>query len=95
MTSRPGPHRKHRSSVAVQFFPWKQVCLRGRYSVTAFVYLVIENLLPSSGYCFVVCFEVANQQRLYTPHYFVFTQCAWNNTPGSRIWRNEDRSIAI
>jgi hypothetical protein len=37
VTFRNGPHRKHRSSVAVQFMPWKHACLLSHYLETAVV----------------------------------------------------------
>jgi hypothetical protein len=46
--SRHGPHRKHRSSVALQLFPWEHICLRSRYSETALVYLLISRSLPNN-----------------------------------------------
>jgi hypothetical protein len=33
------------------------------------VYLLIKTLLLSSEYCFVICLEVATQQRLYKLQY--------------------------
>jgi hypothetical protein len=49
ITPRRGPDIKHRSSVAVPFFPWEHVCLRNRYSVTAVVDLLTSRSLPSKG----------------------------------------------
>jgi hypothetical protein len=49
ITSRHEPHRKQRSSLAVQLFPLEHICLRSRYSVTAVVYLLITRTLPSNG----------------------------------------------
>jgi hypothetical protein len=69
ITSQLGLHRKHCSSLAVQLFPWEHVCLRSCYWATVLVYLLIKNLLHGSGCCFVVCFEVASQQWLYTLQY--------------------------
>jgi hypothetical protein len=39
VTSRHGPRRKHRSSVAAQLLLWKHACLWGRYLATAVVQL--------------------------------------------------------
>jgi hypothetical protein len=55
-----GPRRKYRSnssSTVALDSSWEPFCLRRRYLVTA-PYMLIKNLLPSSGCCFVVCFAV-------------------------------------
>jgi hypothetical protein len=62
ITFRHGSHRKHRSMLYFNRF-------RGNMSVNTLfsngcVYLLSNNLLPSSGRCFVVCFEVVSQQRV-------------------------------
>jgi hypothetical protein len=49
ITSRHGSRRKHRSSVAVQFLPWKHACLRSCYLVAAVLQLLISRSLSSSG----------------------------------------------
>jgi hypothetical protein len=35
------------------------------------VYLLVKKLFPSRECYFVVCFEVATQQRLYTLQYYI------------------------
>jgi hypothetical protein len=37
ITSRHGPHRKHRSIIAVQLLPWKHACLPSSYLATVVV----------------------------------------------------------
>jgi hypothetical protein len=48
ITSRQGPHRKHRSSVAASNFR-EYACLWNCYSVTAVILLFFSRPLPSNG----------------------------------------------
>jgi hypothetical protein len=42
---------------------------RKHHSCVAVQLLLIKNLLPSSGHCFIVCFLVVTLQHVYMPHY--------------------------
>jgi hypothetical protein len=56
------PQHRPTENTAILFFflvfPWEHVCLLRCYPVTV---LLIKNLLPSSGCCFVVCFDIITQ----------------------------------
>jgi hypothetical protein len=61
---------KHSSSIVAPIISMG-MCLSDKASPSnGSVYLLIKNLLPNSECCFVVCFEVATQQRFYTLQYY-------------------------
>jgi hypothetical protein len=60
ITSRHGPRRKRRSFLYSKRFSGNVFVPRSLPS-NSYVYLLIKSLLPSSGCCFVVCFEVITQ----------------------------------
>jgi hypothetical protein len=68
ITPRHGPHRKQLFHCCPNHLNGKCMPVKASPS-NGRVYLLIKNLLPCSECRFVVCFEVATQQRLYTLQY--------------------------
>jgi hypothetical protein len=55
ITSRIGPHGKHRSSIALQLFPREHVYLRSRCSAPGHVYmLILRSVLSSVCTCYIM-----------------------------------------
>jgi hypothetical protein len=70
ITPQHGPRRKHSFSIVASMFSMGS-CLSAKASPSnGRVYLLNKNLFPNNECCFVVCFEVATQQRLHTLQYF-------------------------
>jgi hypothetical protein len=54
------------------------------------VFLFIKNLLPINECSFVVCFEIATQQRLYTLQYYAFIYVQVSQVGSSFMFADQD-----
>jgi hypothetical protein len=93
VTSRFGLHRKPRSSVAVQLFPWEHACLKSRFSATTLVYLLVKNLLTSNGRCSVACFAAIAYKRTLFQRRSLAT--AVSLAPKLLLWANMPEYVYI
>jgi hypothetical protein len=67
ITSRHGPRKK--PFLCCMCIQCHRILFTETFPSTGRLFLFIKNMLPSNECYFIVCFEVATQQRLYTLQY--------------------------